>query len=43
MSLINITDLSFRERAQAELDERHPNWKLVILDCEEDGACVEAG
>ena len=43
MALVNITDLSFRERAQAELDERHPNWKLVILDCDEDGACVETG
>lgn len=41
MALVNITDLGFKEKAQAQLDENYPGWKLVMLDCDEDGACVE--
>ena len=43
MSLVNITDLTFRDRAQAELARLHPEWKLMMLDCDEDGASVAAG
>lgn len=41
MAMVNITDLGFRERAQAELARSRPDWKLVMLDCDENGATVE--
>lgn len=41
MALINITDLGFKEKAEEEIRRTHPNWKVVILDCDENGATVE--
>ena len=42
MAMVNITDLTFRDRAQEELVRLHPGWKLCMLDCDETGATAEA-
>ncbi|HEX2938280.1 MAG TPA: hypothetical protein VHO66_05105 [Ruminiclostridium sp.] len=41
MAMINVTDLGFADRVREELKNRFPDWKLVMLDCDEDGAAVE--
>jgi homoserine kinase len=41
MAMINVTDLQFAHRAQAELSQSFPGWQLLMLDCDEDGATVK--
>lgn len=41
MAMINVTDIGFTDRAKAELLKTFPNWKLCMLDCDEQGAVVE--
>lgn len=40
MAMINITDLNFYDKARAALAESHPGWRLLMLDCDETGACT---
>jgi homoserine kinase len=42
MAMVNVTDLGFREKAQAEITKSHPDWQLLMLDCDETGATVES-
>lgn len=41
MAMINVTDISFKAKAEKELSKKFPHWKLTMLDCDEDGAFVE--
>jgi homoserine kinase len=41
MAMINVTDLQFYDRAQAELSKNYSGWQLRILDCDEFGASVQ--
>lgn len=41
MAMVNVTDLSFKERAEAALADLPQVFRLVMLDCDEDGATVE--
>ena len=41
MAMVSITDLKFQARATEELAHSRPDWKLVMLDCDESGATAE--
>lgn len=41
MAMVNVTDIQFTDRAQAELEKSFPHWKLLMLDCDETGTTVE--
>ncbi|HEX3026299.1 MAG TPA: homoserine kinase [Clostridia bacterium] len=41
ISMVNVTDLGFKDKAERELKKTHPGWRLVMLDCDEDGATSE--
>lgn len=38
MAMVNVTDVSFKERAEAEITKSHSGWQTVMLDCDENGA-----
>lgn len=40
MAMINVTDLEFAGKAREKLSHDFPEWKLKILDCDENGAFV---
>ena len=40
MAFVNITDLNFTKKAQAELKNKFPDWRLEMLDSDETGAEV---
>ncbi|CDZ23282.1 Homoserine kinase [[Clostridium] cellulosi] len=41
MAMVNVTDLGFADRVSEVLKNKMPDWKLVMLDCDEEGATVE--
>lgn len=41
MAMINVTDLTFRERAEAQLAGLPGKWRIEVKDCDDDGAVVE--
>lgn len=40
MAMINVTDIGFVDRVKKDLASDFPNWKLYLLDCDENGATV---
>lgn len=38
MAMVNVTDVGFKERAEAEIEKSHSGWQTVMLDCDENGA-----
>lgn len=43
MAMVNVTELSFEEHAEAALKELPQRFTLKMLDCDETGATVEPG
>ncbi len=41
MAMVNVTDVTFRERAEAELAKLPQKFSLKMLDCDDTGATVE--
>lgn len=41
MAMVNVTDISFKERAEAALAELPQTFRLEMLDCDDAGATVE--
>lgn len=41
MAMVNVTDIEFADHVKKELAATFPNWKLCMLDCDEQGAFSE--
>jgi homoserine kinase len=41
MAMVDISDITFKERAEAEMKTNHSNWQVVMLESDELGATVE--
>ena len=40
MAMVNVTNLSFAQEMEKALAASYPNWRLRMLECDEDGAIV---
>jgi homoserine kinase len=40
MAMVNVTNLSFADEMQKALADAFPSWRMLMLDCDEDGAAA---
>ena len=41
MAIVDISDTAFIQRAETEIKNNHPGWKVIVLESDETGATVE--